>query len=71
MLESLFNEVAGFYACNFIEKRLQHRYFLVNIEKNVRTPKEHLQTVASAFSKVFFMNFIGANFHILIIQTVF
>ena len=49
----------------------QHRCFLVNIEKNVRTPKEHLQTAASAFLKVFPMNFIGANFHILVIQNVF
>ena len=33
MLESLFNNVAGFKSCNFIEKRLQHRCFPVNIAK--------------------------------------
>ena len=32
---SFFNEVA---ACNFIKKRLQHRRFLVNIAKLLRTP---------------------------------
>ena len=30
-LETLFNKVAGLQACNFIEKRLQHRYFSVHI----------------------------------------
>ena len=36
-----FNKVAGqlwLYACNFIKKRLQHRYFLVNIGKSIRRP---------------------------------
>ena len=33
-----FNKVAGHQACNFIKKRLQHRYFLVNIRKFIRTP---------------------------------
>ena len=36
MLESLFNKAAGLKACNFIKKRLQHRYFLVNIVKYLR-----------------------------------
>ena len=27
-----FNKVAGHQSCNFITRRLQHRYFLVNIE---------------------------------------
>ena len=31
MLESLFDKVAGLRACNFIEKRLQHRSFPVHI----------------------------------------
>ena len=29
--KSLFNKVAGLQACNFIEKRLQHRCFPVHI----------------------------------------
>ena len=32
------NKVAGHKACNFIKKRLQHRYFLVNIGKCIRRP---------------------------------
>ena len=38
VLGSLFNKVAGHQASNFIKKRIQHRYFLVNIGKFVRTP---------------------------------
>ena len=37
MLESHFNKVAALKACNFIKKRLQHRCFLVNIAKFIRT----------------------------------
>ena len=37
MLESLFNNVAGFQAWNFVKKRLQHRYFPVNVTKFLRT----------------------------------
>ena len=33
VLESLFDKVAGPQSCNFIKKRLQHRFFLVNIKK--------------------------------------
>ena len=33
-----FNKVAGHQSCNFIKKRLQHRCFLVNIEKLIITP---------------------------------
>ena len=32
-----FNKNAGLYACNFNKKRLQHRCFLVNIAKSLRT----------------------------------
>ena len=40
---SLFNEIAGLKAYNFIKKRLQHRCFPVNIAKFVRAYfKEHL-----------------------------
>ena len=44
MLESLFNEVAGLKAWNFIKKRLQHLYFPVKFAKFLRTLffKEHL-----------------------------
>ena len=31
VLKSVFNKVAGFQACNFIKKSLQHRRFPVNI----------------------------------------
>ena len=31
-----FNKVAGHQACNFIKKRLQHRYYLANIRKFIR-----------------------------------
>ena len=37
MLELLFNKVTGLKACSFIKKRLQHRYFPVNIAKPSRT----------------------------------
>ena len=46
MLESLFNKnkVAGL-VCNFIKKRLQHRYFPLKIAKFLRTPffREHFR----------------------------
>ena len=38
MLESLFNKAADLLACNVIKKRLQHRCFIVNIAKSLRTP---------------------------------
>ena len=31
VLESFFDKVSGLQACKFIGKRLQHRYFLVDI----------------------------------------
>ena len=37
MLEFLFNKVAGLQACKFIKKKLQHRYFPVNIAKFLGT----------------------------------
>ena len=44
MLKLLFNKVAGFKASNFVNKRLQHRCFPVNITKFLRTSflTEHL-----------------------------
>ena len=38
VLELLFNIVAGPEACNCIKKRLQHKCFLLNIAKSLRTP---------------------------------
>ena len=50
VLESLFHKIAGLKICNFIKKRLQHRCFLVNIAKLLRTAFiEHLLVAASGF----------------------
>ena len=38
VLKHLFNKVAGLQACNLMKKRLQHRYFPINIAKLLRTP---------------------------------
>ena len=38
MLESVFNKVAGLWACNFITKKLQHRCFPVKFAKFLRKP---------------------------------
>ena len=38
MLEHLFNKVIAIQACYFIKKRLQHRCFLVEFAKILRTP---------------------------------
>ena len=37
LLESLFDNVAGLKACNFIKKRLQHWYFPIKFPKFLRT----------------------------------
>ena len=37
VLDSLFNKVAGLKVCNFIKRRLRHRYFPINIAKFLRT----------------------------------
>ena len=37
VLESVFNKVADLNVYNFIKKKLQHRYFPVNIAKFFRT----------------------------------
>ena len=36
--KSLLNKVAGHKVCNFIKKRLQHRFFSINIGKFLKTP---------------------------------
>ena len=38
VLESLFNKIEDLQVCNFIKKRLQHRWFPVNIAKLLRKP---------------------------------
>ena len=38
MLESLFKKAAGLQACNFIKKKLQHRFFPAKFTKFLRTP---------------------------------
>ena len=52
------NKVAGLQVCNFIKKRLQHRYFLVNIGKFIRTPilKNICEWLLPHFWKVFCKN---------------
>ena len=49
MLESRFNKVASLKTLNFVRKRLQHRYFPVNITKCLKIIyfEEHLRTTAS------------------------
>ena len=49
MLESLFNKVADLKARNFIKKRLEHRYFPVNIEKFLRTIFYRTPPVAASY----------------------
>ena len=48
VLESLFNKVAGLNTCNFIKKRLRHRYFPVNIAKSLRTASYRASLVAAS-----------------------
>ena len=45
VLESLLNKVAGLSDCNFIKKRLQHKFFPVKFHKFLRASffTEHLQ----------------------------
>ena len=52
-------------ACNFIKKRLQHRYFPVNIAKFFRTV--FLRTLAAAvFFSVFYNKQLGEVLHSLV-----
>ena len=51
--EVCFNKVADLKACKFIERRLQHRFFPVNIVNFLRTPmyfEEYLEMTASVIS---------------------
>ena len=53
VLKSLFNKVTGLKACNFIKRNLQHRCFLVNIVKFLRTPI--LKNICGCFYAVSFL----------------
>ena len=52
-MESLSNKVAGLKAGKFIEKRLQHRRFLVNIAKFSKIPvlKKQVKFAADIYKK--------------------
>ena len=53
MLESLFNKSIGLQACNFTKKRLQHRFFSVNIANFKNTDFEkHLGIAGSESSYI-------------------
>ena len=53
-----FNKCVGLQVCNFIKRRLQHRNFLVNIGKFMRTPilKSFREWLLLYFQKVFCKN---------------
>ena len=51
-LESVFNKVPDLRTCNFLKKRLQHRFFPVNFAKHLW--KKYLWTSASVPSQVLF-----------------
>ena len=55
-MEPLFNKVEGHQTCGFIKKRLQHRFFLVNFEKFIRTPILKKISERLHFWKVFYGN---------------
>ena len=52
------------WVCNFIKKRLQHQYFLVNIAKLARTfiLKNIYKQILLHLRKVFSKNFFSSNF---------
>ena len=49
VLESFLNKVSGFSKCNFVQKELQHRCFLVNIAKFLRTAFFNIIPPVAAF----------------------
>ena len=53
VLETLFNKAAAFQACNFIRKKLRHRFSCdyCEIFKNTYF-EEHLRTAAIVYSEV-------------------
>ena len=59
-----FNKDAGHQPCNFIKKRLQHKYFLVNIRKFIRIPI--LKNISKQLPcwKVFYKNVFQIRFEL-------
>ena len=51
MLGSLFNIVVGLQVCNYIKKRLQHRFFLPNLRKILKAPFLKKTSANGCFSK--------------------
>ena len=51
----LVDEVAHHQACNFIEKRLQRRYFTENFAKFLKAPSGTPPVNASAVNAIFFI----------------
>ena len=62
MLESLFNKVVDLKARNLIKKRLEHRYFPVNIEKFLRTA--FLLNTSGGYFLLFIVNICCFKFQI-------
>ena len=56
--ESPFNKVAGLEACDFVKKRLWHKYFPVKFAKFLRTPffTEHFRWLLLNFNRFYFFN---------------
>ena len=61
MLESYFKIVAGLKVCNYIKKRLQHRFFFCEYCKIFKKTyfEEHLRPAASASSKIFSLRHVS------------
>ena len=51
MLESVFNKVAGLQVSSFVEKRLQHRCYLVKFLSTLFFTEHLLTVTASVFSE--------------------
>ena len=74
VLDSLFNKVAGLKVCNFIKRRLRHRYFPINIAKFLRTSfMEHHRLLLLPIHVSIFFSEIGniLYFNIVISISVF
>ena len=63
MLESLFNEAAGWQACNFIKSKLRHRFFPVNIAKYLGKP------ILKDIGEQLILNFIAPSGEISALDT--
>ena len=63
MLESFFNKVAGWQACNFIKSRLRHRFFRANIAKYLGKP------ILKDIGEQLILNFIAPSGEISALDT--